>query len=137
MIKLDGEKIKEIAEKYELKLLLLFGSQASGKTHPLSDFDFGYIGKKRFNYKQKSKLARDLSVLIKFSDIEVVDLKSVSPLFLKEIVKNNQVVFEENGAYADFFSRAVRTYFDAKPIFKLQELIYSNTINNYRKQYAK
>ncbi len=136
MKKFNERKIKEIAEKHELKLLLLFGSQASGKTHPMSDFDFGYIGKKEMSYFEKGNLDIDLSRLAK-KEAEAVDLKNAGPLLLKEIVKNNQVIFEENGAYSDFFSRAVRIYFDAKPIFKLQELIYANTINKYRKQYAK
>ena len=42
MEKIGQDKIEEIAKKYSLKLLLLFGSQSSGKTHPMSDFDFGY-----------------------------------------------------------------------------------------------
>lgn len=136
MEKFDEKKIKEIAEKYGLKLLLLFGSQVTGKTHKFSDFDFGYIGSKSMSYFEKGNLDVDLARLIK-NKTESVDLKNAGPLLLKEIVKNNKIIFEENWAYADFFSRAVRTYFDAKPIFKLQEIIYSNAINKYRKQYAK
>jgi predicted nucleotidyltransferase len=137
MDEIKQEKIEKIAEEYSLKLLLLFGSQASGKIHPMSDFDFGYISKKALDYKDRAKLSNELSFLVKFSDVETVDLKNSSPFLLKEIVKNNRVFFEENGAYADFFSATVRAYFDAEPIFKLQEIIYSNAINKYKKQYAK
>lgn len=137
MEKIRQDKIEEIAKRYDLQLLLLFGSRVSGKTHPMSDFDFGYVGKKKLNYKERSSLANELSKLIKFSKVEVVDLKNGSPFLLKEVIKNNQVYFEENGAYADFYTIATRIYFDAEPIFKLQEIIYSNAINKYRKQYAK
>ena len=137
MKEISKKEIKKLAEKYGLKLLLLFGSQASGKTHPMSDFDFGYVSEKKLNYKERSALANELSKLVKFSAVEVIDLKNGSPFLLKEIIKNNQVFFEENGAYADFYTTATRIYFDAKPIFKLQEIIYSNVINKYRKQYAK
>jgi uncharacterized protein len=137
MEKIRQDKIEEIAKKYGLKLLLLFGSQVSGKTHPMSDFDFGYIGKKELNYKEKSELANELSKLVKFLDVEVVDLKKSGPFLLKEIIKNNQVLFQEEGAYADFYTASTRIYFDAEPIFKLQEIIYSNTINKYKRQYAK
>lgn len=136
MKKFDEKKIKEIVEKYELKLLLLFGSQVTGKTHPMSDFDFGYISKKDMSYLERGSLDSDLARLVR-CDADAVDLKNLSPLFLKQIVKNNQIIFEESGVYCDFFSRATRTYFDAASIFKLQEAIYSNTINKYRKQYAK
>jgi len=137
MEKINTEKFKELAQKYDLNLLILFGSQVSGKTHPMSDFDFGFIGEKELNYENRSRLMRDLSILVKFSDVEAVDLKKASPFLLREIARNNSVVFEKNGAYADFFSNAVRKYFDAKPIFELQEVLYSNIINNYRKKYAK
>ncbi|MDO8529424.1 MAG: nucleotidyltransferase domain-containing protein [bacterium] len=137
MEKFDQDKIKEIVKKHNLKLLLLFGSQVSGKTHPMSDFDFGFISEKELDYKQKSELVHKLTILAKFSDTEGVDLKKASPFLLKEIVKNNQIIFEKGEAYAEFFSNAVRIYFEAKPIFNLQKIIYSNVINKYRKEYAK
>ena len=137
MEKIRQDKIEEIARKYNLRLLLLFGSQVSGKTHLMSDFDFGYVGKKELSYTERSSLANELSKLISFSDVEVIDLKNGSPFLLKEIVKNNKVFFEEDGAYADFYTASTRIYFDAEPIFKLQGIIYSNAINKYKKQYAK
>lgn len=137
MEKFDESKIKEIAKKHNLKLLLLFGSQASGKTHPMSDFDFGFLSEKELAFKQRSELAHDLVALVKFTNVEDVDLKKAGPFLLKEIVKNNRIIFEKSEAYAEFFSNAVRSYFEAKPIFELQEILYSNTINKYRKEYAK
>jgi len=137
MREIDEKKIKELAQEHKLELLLIFGSQVSGKTHPMSDFDFGFIGEIELSYEDKGKLAHELSMLLGFSDVEVVDLKKANPFLLKEIVKNNRIVFEKKGAYADFFSSAVRKYFQAGPIFKLQEILYSKTIDNYRKKYAK
>ena len=133
----EKEKIEKIAKKHGLKLLLLFGSQATGKTHPMSDFDFGFISEKELDYKQKSELTHDLAILKKCSNAESVDLKKAGPFLLKEIVKNNKIIFEKNGSYPEFFSSATRIYFEAGSIFKLRELIYSNTINKYRKEYAK
>ena len=136
MERIAQDKIEEIVKKYDLKLLLLFGSQVSGKTHPMSDFDFGYIGKKDMSYQERGNLDDDLSRLVK-GEVDTVDLKNGNPFLLKEIAKNNRVFFEENGSYADFFSTAFREYFDAEPILRVQEIIYSNIINKYRKQYAK
>lgn len=48
----QDEKIKNIAENYDLKLALLFGSQVSQCTHRESDFDIAYLSaKKRKNKK--------------------------------------------------------------------------------------
>lgn len=32
------QKIKEVAEKYSLKMVLLFGSQAEGRIHQISEY---------------------------------------------------------------------------------------------------
>lgn len=132
MKKFDEEKIKEIAEKYGLKLLLIFGSQASGKSNKLSDFDFGFISERELGYLERSDLAHNLSMLAQFPKVEEVDLKKAGPFLLKEIVKNNRVLFEKDFAYNDFFSYAVRVYLESEQLFKLQETIYENTINKYR-----
>lgn len=136
MEKLDEEKIKKIAPKYNLKLLLLFGSRAAGKTHKMSDYDFGFISERKLGYPERSSLAHDLAMLVKFPNVEEVDLKEAGPFLLKEIVKNNRVLFEAEGAYADFFSQATRKYFEAKPFFSIQNDIYAKKINQYKKEYA-
>jgi len=133
---LDKEKIEEIAKKHGLKLLLLFGSQASGKTHKFSDFDFGFISKKELSYLDRSVLVHDLAGLVKNSKVEDVDLMKAGPFLLREIIRNNKLLFEQEYAYADFYSRAVRTYFEAKPFFELQSEIYAKNIKQLRKTYA-
>ncbi len=128
----DEKKIKEIAEKYGLNLLLLFGSQASGKANKLSDYDFGFVSREDLDYLQRSELMHDLSMLAEFPNVEEVDLKKAGPFLLKEITKNNSVLFERDFAYNVFFSYAVRTYLESEKLFKLHRIIYNNTINKYR-----
>ena len=96
MEKIAQDKIEEIAKKYDLKLLLLFGSQVSGKTHPMSDFDFGYIGKKDMSYQEKSSLDDDLSRLVK-GEADTVDLRNAGSLLKYEIIKNNEILYDEIG----------------------------------------
>ncbi|OGI16654.1 MAG: hypothetical protein A3J63_02165 [Candidatus Moranbacteria bacterium RIFCSPHIGHO2_02_FULL_40_12b] len=136
MEKLDEKKIEEIAKKYNLKLLLLFGSQVFGKTHKMSDYDFGFISERKLGYPERSNLAHDFSLFVKSPNVEEIDLTEASPFLLKEIVKNNKVLFETNGAFADFFSRAVRKYFEAKPFFRVQNEIYAKKISQYKKEHA-
>jgi predicted nucleotidyltransferase len=134
---MDGfnkKKIEEIAKKHDLRLLLLFGSQVSGKKHKFSDYDFGFVSKKESDYKKRAALARDLRMLAGNMLVEDVDLKKAGPFLLKEVVKSNKVLFEEDNAYSDFFSHAVRTYSDAGKLFKLQDIMYNQTINKYRKK---
>ena len=58
MIDMDKIKpqIKELAEKYGLKLVMLFGSQASGKTHKESDVDFAFTADEYISSLKQRKL---------------------------------------------------------------------------------
>jgi predicted nucleotidyltransferase len=134
MIEMDKKKIEEIAKKHDLKLLLLFGSQASGKTHKFSDYDFGFSTEKEMNLGERANLTDDLRHLVGSKYVEDVDLKKAGPLLLKEIVKNNRIIFQVDYEYENFFSYAVRTYIEAKRIFDLNELIYKNTILKYKQK---
>jgi len=55
------EKIKRLAGKYQLKLMVLFGSQAKRKrVHKESDFDVAYLSKKDLSGKKIIDLNCDL-----------------------------------------------------------------------------
>jgi predicted nucleotidyltransferase len=135
---IDQKKIEEIAKKHNLELLLLFGSRAKGTIHKFSDYDFGYVSANKLDYIKKGDLGADLEKLAESRFVEVVDLKESGPFLLKEVVKNNRVLFAKNYAYEDFFSSAVRSYLEAGNLFELQKNLYAQTVNKYRqKMYAK
>jgi len=134
---MNRKKIEEIAKKHNLELLLFFGSRANGTVHKFSDYDFGYVSATRFDYVKKSELEMDLEKLAGSKFIEAVDLKKSGPFLLKEVVKNNQVLFAKKYAYEDFFSNAVRNYLGAGKLFELQKNLYNQTVNKYRKIYDK
>jgi len=48
-MEINREKIEKIAKKYNLELMVLFGSQATGQTHSRSDVDLGVISKRLIN----------------------------------------------------------------------------------------
>ena len=52
---------EEIIKKYDLKLLLLFGSRARGDARKDSDTDIAFFGNKRLDLKEKSMLMMDLT----------------------------------------------------------------------------
>ena len=51
--------IKRLAEKYQLSLVLLFGSQASGDVHKESDIDIGIMPNKNLTFEQEINLAAE------------------------------------------------------------------------------
>lgn len=122
MEKLDKEKIEEIAKKYNLKLLLLFGSRVSGKTHKFSDYDFGYVATEKLDYAEKYELEQELKRAGEIKDeLEAVDLENISSLMKYRVLRNNKILCEKSGAYSEYFARSLRDYFESGRLFELQK----------------
>lgn len=136
MKELDKIKINEIAEKYGLNLLLLFGSQASGKANKLSDFDFGYISKDGMNYSEKGNLDAELSHLAE-GEADAADLENAGSFLKYEIIRNNIILYQKDGIYENFFVQALREYFESKRLFEIRDSIIANKINELKMIYVK
>lgn len=85
----------EIAKKHNLKLIVLFGSQATGRVHEKSDIDIAVLGSKAISFDEKLKLIGDFSNVLKREDVEVVDLATASPTLLYVVVENGKTIYEE------------------------------------------
>lgn len=97
MIEIDREKIKAVAEKYDLEFVALFGSQATGQTHKKSDVDLGVISRGEFNW---SLLIGDFYSLFKRGDVEAVNLAMASPTLWRAVARDGKLLYEKNeGAY--------------------------------------
>lgn len=125
---LINKKLEEIAKKHSLELLLIFGSEASGKTIKFSDCDFGFRAKKKKDITERGRLEDDLQALYKNKEIDLADLDEVSPLMKYEILKNHKILFQVSGGYSDYFVRTLQEYFGSKRLFDLQELLVAKKI---------
>lgn len=114
-------EIATLAKKHGLDLVLLFGSQASGKTHASSDIDVAVYGQRAFRPIELAKMQYDFSKLLRFEDVELVDIKSASPLLLRELYQNSILLYQADAKLYDemkiyFFKR----YIEAKPLIRLR-----------------
>lgn len=134
MINFDQKTIEELAKKHNLKLLLFFGSQVSGKTHKFSDFDFGYLGKKADSYRKSAELLLSLAKIIhqKEDKVDVANLEQLPPLLKYEVLKNNQILYQENNAYSEFFVNALKDYFQSGRLFNLQATVINKKIEKIK-----
>jgi len=92
-IELLKPKIKSLAHRYHLDLVVLFGSQTTGKTHSGSDVDVAVIGKVPFRVTQ---LSMDFSDIFKRDDVEVVDLGRSSPTLMYSVVRDGKLLYERS-----------------------------------------
>lgn len=89
------EKTKEIAQKYGLFFVALFGSQATGRTHQKSDIDIAVIRKQPISFDERLKIIGEFSDAFKREDVEVVDLASASPTLMYAVVRDGKLLYEE------------------------------------------
>lgn len=115
-------ELKKIAIKYGLKLLVVFGSQATDRVHKDSDFDFAFLRDKKLTLNQELRLRHDLFKLYK-REIDLVDLKEASPLLLGEIAKKAECVFGSRREFSQFKVYAMKRFLDFEPYFKLREKV--------------
>jgi predicted nucleotidyltransferase len=114
------EKLMPLFDDKSLRLVLLFGSAASGKTHKKSDIDLAFLFDRPADIL---KLTNKVIRLLHTDNIDVVDLKRSSPLLKFSIVKNCLIMYErEEGVLNAFHSLAFRMYADTKKLRDAQAI---------------
>ena len=120
-LKINKGKIKEIAQKYNLEMVLFFGSQVNGRTKPDSDIDIAYSAQKLLSTDEKIGLNNELCDLFHKDIVDQVDIRNANPLLLHEISTNSQLLFGKEIDYIKFRTRAFRVFIDSESLFKLKE----------------
>lgn len=114
------EKLDRLTEIFklfpEIKLVYLFGSQASGDTGPLSDYDFAiYFDEKDIKkmYDIQFKLDDKISFLLKTDKIDFVILNlAESPELKYNIIKDGKLIYEMEPFRVLVEPRILSEYFD-------------------------
>lgn len=115
------KRIEEIAKKYDLKMILLFGSQVSGRTHKESDVDIAVLPEKNLTFEQEVFLNTDLIHVL--GNVDLTNLRKAPPLLMKEIIENYKILYEkEENVFNAFYSYALHRYFEAKPLFDMNSI---------------
>lgn len=125
MIKIEEMKlkIKEFARNRQFLLLVLFGSQATGKTHPQSDVDIGFLSERKMGPGEIARLQFELSQKLRIKNLELVDLKNAPPLLLKEVAQKSILLYEkEPMLFANFKIYFLKLFMEAEELLALKEL---------------
>jgi len=117
--KKQKEKIEEIAKKYQLKLVLLFGSQSNGRTHKESDFDIAYLPKKNLRFEKENYLNYEFTNIFQNDRVDTVDMRKAPPLLLFGIFQECSVLFQEDELiFPTYRAYAFKKYVEAKPFLE-------------------
>ncbi|MFO7929316.1 MAG: nucleotidyltransferase domain-containing protein [Candidatus Humimicrobiaceae bacterium] len=120
------KKLKTIFKQYpDLKLVYLFGSQASGNTGPLSDYDFAFYiegDKKKACYTSIS-LASEITKILSTDNVDTVILNHTDAPELKYfIIKKGKVIYEVEPYKMLIEPRILNEYFDFRYFLRKNRL---------------
>jgi len=126
-------KIAQMAEKYGLDLVVLFGSQATGQTHEESDIDIAYAGDKKLTFDEEVRVNGDLTDIFKRDDVQLINIKKTAPLLMKRIVDHAVILYErEKSVFDSIFVLAQRMFGDAKILFDLRRHYLDYKLKEYK-----
>ena len=125
------QKIQEVAKRYGLKLILLFGSQVTGKIHKESDFDIAYLPEKNLSYDDKIDINFQFTLIFPQERyrVDTVNIKKVKPLLLYGIFRKCQVLYAQDDlVFPTYRVYAFRKYMEIKPFLEKQ---FKNKLKSY------
>lgn len=125
MVKYAAEKqkviLKKIAQRYNLELILLFGSQIGDKKYlnKESDFDIAYLSGRSLDLTDEAKLIVEIAPIFRSENIDLVNLRKAPPLLFYAITKNCRVIYEKKPpAFAYLRAYAFKKYIETKPLYE-------------------
>lgn len=124
---LDRERLIDLFENYpEVVLVYLFGSRASGKVSPLSDYDFAiYLNTNdiRRMYEIRLELYEEIARLLKEDRVDIVVMNLLeSPELKYAIITEGTLIFEREPFRVLVEPRILNEYFDFREILRRYNL---------------
>jgi predicted nucleotidyltransferase len=128
MIAMDKKRLARVAARYHLDLIVLFGSQATGRARADSDLDVavrgykpGWIGARRVReWEWKMEVMGAVASAVDGGhEVDVSFLNRATPLLLFEVARQGQLLYEKKpGDFTVFRSYAARRYDDNDKFFR-------------------
>ncbi|HEU20656.1 MAG TPA: nucleotidyltransferase domain-containing protein, partial [Deltaproteobacteria bacterium] len=113
----------------EIQAVYLFGSRASGKTHPESDLDLAvYPPSKPLKARRLDLMADLVKAGFDRADLSFVE-EDGDLVFAYEAVRQNRIVYQTPGfSRGTVYSRIVRKYLDFLPFLNVQRRAYKERL---------
>jgi predicted nucleotidyltransferase len=108
-------QIAEIAQRYHLGMVLLFGSSLTGQTHPRSDLDIAVRIEgegEGMGYREYSDLLLALQGVFPEVGIDLAFINHADPLFLKRVTENALLLYGDPRQFLELQIYAYKRYQD-------------------------
>lgn len=93
----------------DMKLLYVFGSQASGKTHSNSDYDLAVLNNLPLNTVNRWGVAQQLASDLG-KDVDLIDLSQASPVLRMQVIDTGKLLYGDKNTATAFEMQTFSMY---------------------------
>ena len=102
--------IEFLQSKMKLRLLILYGSYASGHATEKSDIDLAFIADDEIDsFRLWYEISQELASLMHVDTIDLVDMKKIDDVFRFVIVSTGKVIYQ-NGNFEEYLDLVYTKY---------------------------
>jgi predicted nucleotidyltransferase len=102
-------KAAELAHKYNLDMIVLFGSRADNTNTKRSDVDIAYTKSEPLSFDDQLSIGAELAHFYGTEAADVVYLPKTSPVFMYQIMKKAKLLFGKSSEiFPNLFSYAIK-----------------------------
>ena len=99
--------ISFLQSKMKLRLLILYGSYASGHATEKSDIDLAFIADEEIDsFKLWYEISQELASVMHVESVDLVDMKKIDTVFRFVIVSTGKIIFQD-GEYRSETERKI------------------------------
>lgn len=118
-----GQALTPVFRPAPVELAYLFGSEARGRTGPMSDVDVAVYFEPATNRSERFdlalKIAGEITDILKRNDVDVVPLNDAPPLLAFNVLKDGKYLFvRDQGRRIEIESLILRLYQDRQPVLE-------------------
>lgn len=139
ILRIDQDKLEQLAHRYNLSLLVYYGSYARQKDFDpsKSDIDIAFISNIPLDGQQLFDLMTDLIVLHGKSAIDLVNLSTASGLLKEAIANDGRALYEnEEGYFYKLCPYLYKSYYETRKFRQVKQAIFekklAEELNNVR-----
>ena len=138
MEKEELDQVKKIGQKYDLDFILLYGSQAKGKSVTKeSDFELAIYRRDDIVPEDYFGIYLELNKVFAGQNLDLKTLAGTDTLLRFQIIKDGIPLYiKDQTLYHEFYAFAYKDFHDSQSLFNLAKLMQEKRQEYLERQYA-
>lgn len=121
MLEYDPERLADVAQRYGLRLVVLYGSHAKHRAGPESDLDIAILGCQTEAFLD---CYTDLAEVFQRHSLDLVRLEDADPLLRHEIMHQGILLRGDPDLFCEYRAYAYRDFVDSSDLFALEDRLF-------------